>query len=69
MIGAGAQLRLLDFITLQVGYSKRAITGGVGLDLQLFEINIAAMARDLKTNGSTTEFSETGLALEIAFRY
>ena len=69
MLNFGGELRLLQFLALRGGYYGGYLSGGVGLDIFLLDIN-AAIAGDFGRDASGQwGFGNVGGSLEVAIRF
>jgi len=66
-INLGAQLKLLNFISIRAGFYQAALAGGVGIQLPIVDLNIAGVLSDL--DFETGSFSEIGASIEVAIRF
>lgn len=69
MLNFGGELGLLRFLTLRGGYYGGYISGGVGLDIFLIDIN-AAIAGDFgRDEGGQWGFTNVGGSVELGIRF
>jgi hypothetical protein len=73
MINVGAQIKFFKFITVAAGFGQGMLTGGLGLNLLIVDVNAAVSARykfDKATgqiiSKNIGDFSEVGFSLELA---
>jgi hypothetical protein len=66
-LNAGAEIRLLSFLSLRAGLSSGYLTAGFGLDLFIAEINAALYS--LETGSHSGSSQQMGASVEFAFRF
>lgn len=64
---AGAEVKLLSFLSLRAGYSSGYLSAGIGLDLYIAELNAALYS--VETGSHSGSSQQMGAALELAFRF
>lgn len=66
-LSAGAELRLLDILSLRAGLREGYLSAGVGVDLSVFKIDLAMFGRELgREPGQIPLFN---MAIGLEFRY
>lgn len=64
---AGAEVRLLSFLSLRGGYSSGYLSAGFGLDLFIAELNAALYSIETGTRSGSNQ--QMGASVELAFRF
>jgi len=64
---AGAELKLLNFISARVGLNQGYISIGAGIDLLILEVDAALFTEEL--GSSPGDFGRTGIAIQAAVRF
>lgn len=64
---AGAELKLLNFISARAGLNKGYISLGAGIDLIIFELDAALFTEELGL--SPGDFGRTGIVVQAAIRF
>lgn len=66
-LNAGAEVKLLSFLSLRAGYSSGYLSAGLGLDLVIAELNAALYSQETGTHSGSNQ--QMGAAVELAFRF
>jgi len=64
---AGAEVRLLSFLSLRGGLSSGYLSAGLGIDFVIGELNAALYSVETGTNAGSNQ--QMGASLEFAFRF
>lgn len=64
---AGAEVKLLSFLSVRAGYSSGYLSAGIGLDLFIAELNAALYSQETGSNSGSNQ--QMGASVELAFRY
>ncbi|MCX7026430.1 MAG: hypothetical protein NT061_02825 [Spirochaetes bacterium] len=66
-VHAGAEVKLLNFISARAGINKGWISVGAGLDLLFLEVDAALFTEEMGINPG--DFGRTGIAIQAALRF
>jgi len=66
-LNAGAEVKLLSFLSLRAGYSSGYLSAGLGLDLFIAELNAALYSQETGTHSGSNQ--QMGASVELAFRF
>lgn len=64
---AGAEIKLLSFLSIRGGYSSGYLTAGLGIDMVIAELNAALYSNETGTRSGSNQ--QMGVAVELAFRF
>ncbi|MBB6480632.1 hypothetical protein [Spirochaeta isovalerica] len=64
---AGAEVRLLSFLSLRAGYASGYLSAGLGIDFVIGELNAALYS--IETGSHSGSNQQMGAAVEFAFRF
>ena len=64
---AGAEVKLLSFLSLRAGYSSGYLSAGVGIDLFIAELNAAIFSTETGSHSGSSQ--QIGASMELAFRF
>lgn len=70
-INVGAEIKLLNTISVRAGLNRGALTGGLGVRLLFLDINLAAstVLAPTAADTKTLDFTQVGFAAEVAIRF
>jgi len=66
-VSLGVETRVLDIVTLRVGIDEALLSAGVGLDLGVFTLNIAAFGQELGLDPGDRPYYN--LLVDFDFKY